>query len=152
MEKGKLLAKLDKRWVEFKTSFEGLTNDQMIQAGAMSDWSLKDILGHVTTWEEELLKYLPAVLAGERTPQYKNLYGGIDEFNAIQVAGKRKLPLDEIRGQLEETHERVVAFLEGIPAARYEKNTRVYKRIRLDTYGHYKEHAEAIRAAFGAGK
>ena len=112
---------------------------------------VKDMMGHVTTWEEELLKYLPAILAGERTPRYSDMYGGIDPFNALQVEEKRKLTLDEVRRQLEETHQRVVAYLESVADEHFVKENRFRKRIRLDTYGHYKEHTRAIKEAFGGG-
>jgi hypothetical protein len=36
----------------------------------MGEWSVKDILAHVTTWEEEALKYLPLILTGGRPPRY----------------------------------------------------------------------------------
>ena len=129
-------------------SFAGLADEQITQPGTMGQWSLKDMLGHVTTWEEELLKYLPTILAGKTTPRYTDMYGGIDAFNALMVEEKRRLPLDEIRKQLEETHTAVVAFLEGVPEKYFVKENRFRKRVRLDSYSHYKEHTQAILAAF----
>ena len=148
MNRSQLIAKVEKRWKEFTDSFTRLTDEQITQAGTMGQWSLKDMLGHVTTWEEELLKYLPTILAGKTTPRYKNKYGGIDAFNALMVEEKRGLPLDEIRKQLEETHARVITFLKTVPEEHFVKENRFRKRVRLDSYGHYKEHTQAIRAAF----
>ena len=129
-------------------SFAGLTDEQIAQPDTMGQWSLKEMLGHVTTWEEELLKYLPTILAGKTTPRYTNMYGGIDAFNALMVEEKRGLPLYKIRKQLEETHARVIAFLKTVPEEHFVKENRFRKRVRLDSYGHYKEHAQVILAAF----
>jgi hypothetical protein len=32
------------------------------------DWSVRDILAHMTTWEEETLGHLPIILAGGQPP------------------------------------------------------------------------------------
>ena len=149
MNRTQLIAKVENRWEEFRAAFTSLTDEQICQAGAFGEWSLKDILGHVATWEEEMVTYLPVMLSGERQPRYKDLYGSIDEFNAMKVAEKRDLTLDEIRDQLEETHQRLIAYLETVPEEHLIKENRIRKRIRYDTYGHYKEHTEAIRSVFG---
>ena len=40
----------------------------MVEPGVVGNWSVKDVLAHVTTWEEEAQKYLPAILEGRRPP------------------------------------------------------------------------------------
>ena len=34
----------------------------MSEQGVTGSWSVKDIIAHVTTWEEEALKHLPLIL------------------------------------------------------------------------------------------
>ncbi len=70
MDRQRLLKQLDKQWVAFKESYAGLTGAQLTAPGAAGDWSVKDILAHVTTWEEEALKALPHILQGGRPPRY----------------------------------------------------------------------------------
>src|SRR5262249_13009609 len=105
----------------------------------------KDILGHVTTWEEEALKYLPLIIAGGRPPRYVQ-YGGIDAFNAQMTEQKQGLPLADTLMQLDETHRRLVDLIQSAPESQSVRETRSRRRLRLDTYGHYPKHAEAIRA------
>ena len=52
---------------------------------------MQDILAHVTTWEEEALRYLPRILEGGTPPRYSTTYGGIDAFNAQMTARKARL-------------------------------------------------------------
>src|SRR5437016_14026931 len=54
----------------------------------MGDWSVKEILAHVTIWEEEALKYLPLIINGEKPPRYGQ-YGGLDAFNAQMIEQKK---------------------------------------------------------------
>lgn len=110
--------------------------------GVVGGWSVKDIIGHVTTWEQETLKSLPVLMEGRRTP----VYGGVDRFNAQQAALKGSLPLDQVLSQLGDTHRRLIAFLKTVPEGHFSTETRVRRRLRLDTYGHYPEHAQSIQA------
>jgi hypothetical protein len=58
---------------------------------------------------------------------------------------KRSLSLSEVRAQLAATHDRLVAFVQRAPEDQLVRETRFRHRLRLDTYGHYRIHAEAIR-------
>lgn len=146
MKKQQLLDKLEKAWQSFKDSYAGLSDEQMKMPGATEDWSVKDILTHVSWWEEEALKHLPYILLGEQPPRYSVRYGGIDAFNAQMTELKRELSLSEACEQLEETHKRLVDYIQGAPEEQLAADTRFRRRLRLDTYGHYPIHARAIRA------
>ena len=140
----KLLERLDVAWAEFKESYAGLSDSQLTEPGVVDDWSVKDIIAHVTTWEEEALKHLPLTIAGGRPPRYVT-YGGIDAFNARMTEQKRGLSLAEVRSQLDEVHRRLVDFIQSAPGDQFAGETRSRRRLRLDTYSHYPIHAEAIR-------
>lgn len=58
----------------------------------MGQRSVKDILAHMTTWEEEALSYLPLSLTGGRSPRYSQ-YGGIEAFNTQMAEQKREMAL-----------------------------------------------------------
>jgi hypothetical protein len=143
MDKQRLLKKLDQAWAALQASYAGLPHARLIEPGVTGDWSVKDILAHVTTWEEEALKHLPLIMAGGRPPRYVT-YGGIDAFNAKMTEAKRRLPLPEVLRQLDDTHARIADFVRATPDAQWAA-PRVRRRLKLDTYSHYPEHAEAIR-------
>jgi hypothetical protein len=145
MDRQQLLSKLDKAWADFEQSFAGLTDAQMVEPGVVGDWSVRDILGHVTTWEEEALKSLPLILEGRKPPKYSVLYGGIDAFNAQESGRRRGLPLVEVLSQLETTHGRLVSFVEGVAESQFAGESPFRHRLRLDTYSHYPLHARMIR-------
>jgi hypothetical protein len=140
----KLLKRLDTAWTALHDSYADMPDAHLTEPGVTGDWSVKDILAHVTTWEEEALKHLPLIIAGGRPPRYVT-YGGIDAFNAQMTEQKRGLPLAEIRTQLDETHRRLVDFIQSAPADQFARESRTRRRLRLDTYRHYPEHTVAIR-------
>ncbi len=144
MDKQQLLKRLDKAWTALKESYAGLSDSQLIEPGIMGDWSVRDILAHVTTWEEEALKYLPLINEGGRPPRYSVKYGGIDAFNAQMTQQKRSLSLLEVLRQLDETHGRLVDYVRNAPDEQFTQETRFRRRLRFDSYSHYPIHARAI--------
>ncbi|MGH9880154.1 MAG: DinB family protein [Pyrinomonadaceae bacterium] len=146
MDRQQLLKQLDKRWTEFKESYDGLSGAQMTEPVVTGNWSVKDIIAHVTWWEEEALKHLPLIIEGGTPPRYSAKYGGIDAFNALMTEQKQGLSFSEVLRQQDETHRRLVAYVQRAPEEQFTRDTRFRRRLRLDTYNHYPKHAKAIRA------
>jgi hypothetical protein len=57
----------------------------------------------------------------------------------------RGLSLDEVLGQLDDSHALVIDLVQRAPDAQLARDSRFRRRLRLDTYGHYSVHARAIR-------
>jgi hypothetical protein len=130
-QSAKLLQRLDAAWIELVESYVGLTDTELTEPGAIEDWSVKDIIAHITTWEAEALKHLPVIIAGGTPPRYVTL-GGLDAFNAQMTSQKRDLSL--------------IDFVRNVPGDQFAAETRARRRLRLDTYSHYPLHTKAIRA------
>ena len=145
MNRPQLLGRLDEAWTALQASYADLSDTEMLVPGVTGTWSIKDIILHVASWEEEALRHLPHILAGGRPPRYSVLYGGIDAFNAQTTERNRSLSVGEALRQRDETHRRLIAFIQTVPEDQIVPDTRVRRRLRLDTYGHYPKHAEAIR-------
>ncbi|HEV8167557.1 MAG TPA: maleylpyruvate isomerase N-terminal domain-containing protein [Actinomycetota bacterium] len=140
----RLLKQLDAAWTALGDSYAGLAEARLVEPGVVDDWSVKDILAHVTTWEEEALQHLPLIIAGGTPPRYA-AQGGIDAFNARATEAGRRRSLAEVLRRRGETHARLVDFIRRQPAGTFGGRTRARRRLRLDTYGHYPEHTAAIQ-------
>jgi hypothetical protein len=103
------------------------------------------VVAHVSTWEEEALKYLPLILKGKKPPLYAVQYGGLDAFNAIKTVEKRDLTLTEVYQQFETTHQKLVEYIETAPEEEFTTETKFRHRLRLDTYSHYPLHTRMVR-------
>jgi len=145
MDRQQLLKRVGVAWLAFKASYAGLSDALLTEPGVTGAWSIRDIIAHVTTWEEEALKHLPAVLQGRRPPRYSVIYGGIDAFNALMTTKKKGLSLSEVFRQQEEIHRRVTDMIERAPEDQVIRETPFRRRLRLDTYSHYPKHTQAIR-------
>ena len=144
MVRQQLLKRLDTAWRDFAESYAGLSKAQLLQPGVTGAWSVRDIIAHVTTWEDEAVKHLPAILDGCRPPRYSVTYGGIDAFNALMTTKMAGLSLSDVFRQQSETHRRLIDVIERAPEVELTRETRFRRRLRLDTYGHYPKHALAI--------
>jgi len=146
MDTQQVLEKLDRAWKDFEESYAGLTREQLLIPNVTGKWSIRDIIAHVTWWEEEALKHMPVILQGKRPPRYSDKYGGIDDFNAIMTVKRSHLSLDEVLAQHDEVHARLVEYVRAAPEDLWVSETTFRRRLRLDTFGHYPVHTNAIRA------
>src|SRR5665213_3711782 len=64
MKRYHLLEKLDSAWTDFEESYAGLTPAQLMIPKVTGQWSVRDIIAHVTWWEQEALKSLPVIRSG----------------------------------------------------------------------------------------
>ena len=122
-----------------------VSDAELMEPGVTGAWSVKDIIAHVTWWEEEALTHLPFILTGGKPPRYSVMYGGIDAFNRKMTGLKQSLSLARVKRERDNTHHRLIEFLQNVPEDQIVRETRFRRRLRLDTYGHYQKHAEAIR-------
>ena len=141
----RLLKRIDAAWQDLLAACAGLSAEDLTAPGVTGAWSVKDIVAHVTVWEEEALEHLPVVLAGRRPPRYSVTHGGINAFNAQMTQRNRDLPLSEVLRRRDDTHARLVEFVRRAPESECGGGTRFRRRLRLDTYGHYAVHASAIQ-------
>ncbi len=145
MRRSQLLERLDRAWEEFGESYAGLSDAELMEPGVIGAWSVRDVIAHVTWWEEEALAHLPHILAGGRPPRYSVTYGGIDAFNARMTEQKKDQSLAEVLRRRDEVHGRLIALVKSVPEEHLTGESRFRRRLRLDTYGHYPKHARAIR-------
>ncbi len=133
---------VERNWQAFRESYEGMPDPALLEPGVVDGWSVRDVLCHVTTWEEEFLKVLPLILEGKPLPRYGNIHA----FNAREHERKRDLSLDQVSQQLAAVHERLRLVLADLPETIDAVERRLRHRLRLDTYGHYREHTAQIAA------
>jgi hypothetical protein len=85
------------------------------------EWSAKDLIGHIATWEELAIRSLEEWRRGE-IPWVERDDGpftgsgneAVDAINARTVEEKRRLSLEEVRRSGDETHRRLVALIRGL--------------------------------------
>lgn len=144
--KARVLLRLESAWESLQASYAGLAEAELLEPGVTGHWSVRDIIAHVTWWEDEALTHLPVILAGGRPPRYSEKYGGIDAFNAQKTEQTRGLSLAQVRRRRDDVHRRLIALVQCAPDHQLTGESRFRRRLRLDAYGHYSKHERAIRS------
>lgn len=155
-----LLARIEQSWEALWAAVAGLTEAQLETPDA-GGWSIKDNLAHLTAWEGYMLRHY---LQGEPASQAMGLDEAtlrldIDELNAALVARDRDQALSTVIGNAQAMHREVVAFLASAPfeiLARpqfddHPEGEPVLARVAGNSYEHYEEHLDAIRALAAQG-
>ncbi len=144
MSKQTELVKIRQGWELLKSSYEGLTDEQMVEPGVTGGWSVKDILAHVTGWELEMLESLPEILGEVQVSDSEDEDLSTDEFNARLTERYRHLSVPQVLEQLDEIHQQMCDYLEQAPEEQFEEGTPFQDKMKSDSYDHYAEHARAI--------
>jgi hypothetical protein len=133
-----LLDRIDTAWREFMAALDGIPDDRMAEGGAVGDWSLQDLFGHVAFWDEQAIVELDRALAGqpEREIDWQAM-------NDAEYAARRGRTLPEQRAEMHQAHALLIERLEdisGIEAAPIDA------AIKGATYEHYAEHIPDIQS------
>src|SRR5436190_6492779 len=123
--RGRLLGQIETTWTAFRNSYAGLSESDLLEPGVTKMWSVRDIIAHVTTWEEEALKHLPAILEGRKPPRYSITYGGIDAFNALMTTKKAGLSLADVLDQQQQVHRRVTEVVDRAARGRLDARRQI---------------------------
>jgi Mycothiol maleylpyruvate isomerase N-terminal domain len=125
----RLLDRLEAAWAALTESYAGVPDAKLVEPGVVDDWSVKDVLAHVTTWEQEALRHLPLIIAGGTPPRYA-AQGGIDAFNARAAEAGRRRSLAEVLRRRDETHARLLEFIRSQPEGTFAGQTRARRAPR----------------------
>jgi uncharacterized protein (TIGR03083 family) len=136
--------RLEQEWRALLAAVDAVPGEALTRPGVTGDWSVRDLLAHISSWEVEFLQAVPIILADRRLPRYSATYGGIDAFNALVRERARAQSLDELRRALTDTHARLLATLAETPLQEARIEARLRRRLSLDTYRHYREHIDQI--------
>jgi len=92
-----------------------LSDDDLAAPGVTGDWSVKDLLAHISAWERMFIGWVEALLAGQRPDRPADLteqWG--NETNARIFAEHRDRELDAVRAESQASHDAMLALVERL--------------------------------------
>jgi len=85
------------------------------------DWTPKDLLGHLCSWEEKVLEALSSWDAGERAPIDRDIYASsIGAINAEGVRRRSRHTLARVQRDWDKVHGELIRRIRAMPDARWE--------------------------------
>ncbi len=150
MTKDELLAAIQKSRAELEAALAGLTDAQMVDPGVMGDWSVKDMLSHLTAWEAETVTLLAKTKLGKQ-PAAGHADKEIDELNAKWYKENKNRPLERVLADHAGVRKQMLRQLENYNDAELNeprpwlKNRAVIEWVKADTFEHEAEHLVSLR-------
>jgi Mycothiol maleylpyruvate isomerase N-terminal domain len=158
-----LLSLVDGGWQRALSAVDALGEDRIDLPLLEDGWSAKDVLAHIRLYDAWLLGMLDV---GRREEQagyrsYQTTEEELNERNRVHRERDRTLPFAEVRRRALETHEALREELARVPEDRLSLPHGVREEgfapaadgralsflIAIETYFHYRDHAEELEAA-----
>ncbi len=118
-----------------------------IERPFIGDWSLKDIVGHVASWEAEVVAALRQLARGKQPALLDFDDPARDTWNRDHVERKRGLEFWNVIDQMKAGRERLLETLDEVSDEDLAADGSTYGRLVQSTIDHDREHWHGIAAA-----
>lgn len=153
MKKQDLLEKVRQGYEDFLGSIEGLGPEALLEPGANEDWSVKDIIAHISFWKAELIQVLFHAKQGTAPPSLSQKRD-IDAMNARFYQESQARTVDQVLADYHGVSKQLVRRIEELGEGDFGdpkrfswlRNAALEEWVENDSYGHEGEHAAQIRA------
>ena len=108
------LSTVSSSWQELERAIAHVPHDRVDTPGVVGSWSVKELIGHVATWDREALQALRRYLVDRDAKALVTWPDDIDGFNAREAARKRATDLAVLRRELAECHRQIVELVSGL--------------------------------------
>ncbi|MEX0783655.1 MAG: DinB family protein [Dehalococcoidia bacterium] len=144
-ERRRLLAELE---LERKQLIRNIETCRIrdIERPFIDEWSLKDIVGHVSTWEAEVTTAFRELRAGQRPRLLDFDRTAIDHWNHDHVERKRDLNFWNVLEQLKGGRQRLLEELDQVPDEELAAEGSIHLRLVQSTIDHERDHWHQLAA------
>lgn len=154
MDRQALLAVIEGSWRDFDAAIAGLAGPALAEPGVVAEWSVIDLIGHVSAWEQQALRHIDEWRAGRPL----TALGGPDGYNAEEAERRRGWVAERALAEQADTRRRlreaILALTDeewAAPVALGERRGTLADVVGGDLGGdgpgdHAAEHARQIRA------
>ncbi|MFQ6001234.1 MAG: DinB family protein [Anaerolineae bacterium] len=159
MDKIKLLSALQTERARWEGLLAEVGEARMTQAGVEGEWSVKDIIAHVTAYEGWIAARLDSALRGE-TLRLDIDRLDLEQRNAWIFEENRNRPLHDVLAESQQVFQQLLTLVQGLSDEDLTDPHRlepfldplwtdglpVWRCIAVDSYEHYRQHIPSIRA------
>jgi len=148
-----LLESIRKSWADLTDVLGELSEEQMTQPEVQDEWTVKDIMAHVSAWHRLAMDRIHAGTAGEEI-QIPVIKGDefVDAFNADVYQRSKDQALDKVMAEFHAAYNEFMAQIEALDddllfqtlPFDWAGDLTYQVLISANTHWHYPDHIEAI--------
>ncbi|UHA71851.1 ClbS/DfsB family four-helix bundle protein [Paenibacillus sp. 481] len=154
MSQQQLLQLIAVQYDKLTNLLQELSLEQAIQPGVQGPWSVKDILAHLTAWNERLLRWVEECEQGlvPITPEPGYSWAQIHELNEQAYLQQKETPFPTVIQHFNTVHEQVVSRiatwsdeqLNDAHAYSFSDQQPLWTVVGFNSFDHYRAHLAAI--------
>jgi hypothetical protein len=151
--KEELLARIESAYLAFDSTLSQISELQTTQPGVVEEWSVKDIVAHITFWQEFLFSQIRAVLQGQSVPKLTSeSEAETSRINREAVLQSRSLSWSEVHSNFQHSVRAVLQTVEALSETdlfvpgRFQAvdSEALWRCIAGETYEHYQLHTQHV--------
>jgi hypothetical protein len=172
MDKTAMLSEIRARHAELTALVASMDEQQLTRRDVYDGLSVKDVLAHIVAWERMMVRWLVDSRRGE-TPDrfapgfvinqddsYEVIDDVINRLNAKVYEENKDRSLADVMADFQAAHTEVLDALEDASEDElFDPNRFAWRQgspfinaVESNTYGHYQEHIDLVRAWLNSGK
>lgn len=154
MTKSKLLVEIQFERERLEKTLAKISEAQKLVPGVMEAWTVKDLLAHITVWEQRMLRWLEQTVRDEVPEMLPPgmTWDDLDQWNEQTYQKHRHRDLDEVLADFELSYPQALSAVQDISEEdlidpdRYawRDGRPLWEMVAANTSWHYKEHEETI--------
>jgi hypothetical protein len=114
MKNEELVGRVNEVHRRVTNALDGLTERQALRVGLNAQWSVKDLLAHLTSWKERGVAELVRIENGTWQPQKMDMEA-VHRFNAEAVNERRARSMAVVRADFERAHDEMLRLIAALP-------------------------------------
>jgi len=148
-DKGQILARMAESRRAFQSALSGADRTRLDQPGTWGEWSVKDMIAHLTYWQTLATERLQKFAAGRGNEIVSLETGEVDAINAHVYRANKERPLDEMLNACEIAYLTLRTAVKQLPPAVYTEDQQprsMREIIAGNSYLHYEEHLPDVQS------
>lgn len=153
--KDDMLVQVRDGWWRFQRALAQLEQNEMTDIPIEENWTVKDVVAHITFWESNLLTWMQETTEGRpiSRPEEGLTDEKVDALNAENYRRNELRSIHDVLADAQETHQALMDVLLHLPEDPKDERYHAWRNgeppwelIAGDTYEHYEEHIGPIEA------
>jgi hypothetical protein len=132
--------------------------DRMEIPGVEGEWSVKQLVAHLTWYEQAVVEGAQQVQSSGTFPRRRPAGMSMDEMNAQIAEESRERSISDVLAEAQAVFEQLLVVIAQCPqdllndphVLRLPDDTPPWMRVANNSYAHYREHESALRAWLAA--
>jgi hypothetical protein len=142
--KDDLLNRAAREYKAFHEALHGLNEEHLCERW-LGEWSIKEIVGHMSGWHREMGPALERLARGERPVPEGISYDDVNAWNARFATAVRDTTVADVLLEFDRSHEHFMRLAASVSEERFQPGRTAYRIVDQNTAHHYKEHGDQIR-------